>query len=69
MEYSLPYQQTRLPQSLPTAALLCEPVSPQGTQEGEESLPASSRQTAATLRGELGGKKAQGVKPQSAGPS
>ena len=40
-------------QSLPTAALLSEPVSPQGTQEGEESLPASVHQTAATLYGEL----------------
>ena len=34
------------------AALQCEPVSPKGTQEGEEYLPSSIHQTAVTPYGE-----------------
>ena len=54
-------------QSLPTAALFCEPVSPQETPEGEDSLPASSHQTVATPSGEPQGEEARDVKTQDTG--
>ena len=47
MEYFLPCQWTRMSQPTANAALQCKPVSPVGTQEGEEHLPSSSHQTAA----------------------
>ena len=38
MEYSPPYQKTRMSQSLVILALQCEMVNPKSTQEGEEYL-------------------------------
>ena len=52
MEYFLPYQQTKMPQSSAIAVLQRKRVSPKGSQEGEEYLWPDSRQTAATPCGE-----------------
>ena len=55
-------------QSLPIAALFCEPVSPQETQEGEDSLQSSSHKTVDNHSGDPQWEEAQDVKTQGAGP-
>ena len=48
MQYFILYQQTRMSLSSMIAALRYDPVSPKGTQAGEEYLQLGSHQIAAT---------------------